>query len=57
MKIFQDIAFILNGILGIGMTHYDYNLSQNNTYSSFFIIGNSSIDNITISDEIDIFNE
>ena len=60
MQIFTDItSFIFNDYLGIGMTHYDYNLNNNKdqTYSSFFIIGNSSIDNITIPDDIDIFDE
>ena len=60
IQIFTDITtFIFNDYLGIGMTHYDYNLNNNinQTYSSFFIIGNSSINNITIPDDIDIFDE
>ena len=39
------------------MTHYNYTLSPNNTYSSYFIIGIGSSNDITISDSKDIFDE
>ena len=58
IKIYTDItSFVYNGCFGIGMTHYDYNIDNNKTYSSFFIIGNSSINKINITDDIDIFDE
>jgi hypothetical protein len=57
IKIFKDITgFIFNDFLGIGMTHYNYNLDNTKTYASFFIIGNISINIINIPDNIDIFN-
>ena len=57
-KIFQDITcFIYNDYLGVGMTHYNYNLDSTHTYSSFFIIGNISINNINIPENIDIFDK
>ena len=47
IKIYTDItSFVYNGCFGIGMTHYDYNIDNNKTYSSFFIIGNSSINKV-----------
>ena len=50
IAVYKDItAFSLNGLLGIGMTHYNYNLDIYKTYSSFCIFGN-----ITINDDISI---
>ena len=59
IKIFEDItSFVYIGLLGIGVTHYDYNVDLNKTYSSFFIIGNSSIKEINLDDDNnDIFFE
>ena len=58
IKIFTDITtFIFNGMLGIGMTHYNYTLGPKNTYSSYFIIGDTSCSNINIQDNISIFNQ
>ena len=62
IAVYKDIAiFSFKGLLGIGMSNYNYNLGLNITYSSFFIIGYiSSINNdnnIYISNDINIFNE
>ena len=57
--IYKDItAFSLNGLLGIGMTVYNYNL-ESKTNSIFFVFGNLTIyNNINITLEQDIiFNE
>ena len=41
--IYKDInLFALNGFLGVAMTHYDYDLDSDKTFSSFFIFGNIS---------------
>ena len=59
--VYKDIAaFSFKGLLGIGMSNYDYNLGLNKTtYSSFFIIGYLSSDkndnNINISNGLNIF--
>jgi hypothetical protein len=40
------------------MTNYNFDMSSNNTYSSFFLIGNYTINkNITITNDDTIFNE
>ena len=61
IAIYKDITvFSLNGLLGIGMTHYNYNLDINKTYSSFFIFGNITINDdisINIPNNTNIFNE
>ena len=58
IRIFKDISlFIFNGLLGIGMTNYNFNLSNNKTYASYFIVGESSINNITIENNINAFDE
>ena len=57
IKIFTDFCcFIYNDHLGIGMTHYDYDKSTKNTYSSYFIIGNTLSYDVNIEDNIDIFD-
>ena len=60
--VYKDIAiFSFKGLLGIGMSNYNYNDGFNTTISSFFIIGyltsDSNDNNINISKEINIFNE
>ena len=56
LKIYRDItSFTLKGFVGIGMTHYNYRLSKENTCSSYFIIGISNI--YTIVEEINIFKD
>ena len=58
IKIYKDITiFTLKGFIGIGMTHYNYTLNTYNTYSSYFIIGIGSSNDIIISDSKDIFDE
>ena len=61
IKIYKDItAFSLNGLLGIGITNKNSELSENNTYSSFFVIGNLTVNddiNINIPYNINIFDE
>ena len=58
LRIYKDISiFIFNGLLGIGMTNYNYKISNFKTYASYFIIGESSVKNITIRDNLNIFNE
>ena len=51
IAIYKDITvFSINGLLGIGMTHFDYNFGKDKLNSSFLIIGNlNSIDNININ--------
>ena len=60
-QIYKDLnLFSLNGLLGLGMTHFDLNLDETKTYSSFLIFGNLNFSdniNINISDNINIFNE
>ena len=57
-KIFTDITvFNFNDFLGVGMIHYDYNKHINKTFSSLFIIGNVSINDINIPEYIDILSE
>ena len=58
IRIYKDIAtFTINGLLGIGMTNYDYDNDINKTYSSFFLLGNYSYNNyINIPDDVSIFN-
>ena len=58
IKIYKDItSFTINNFFGIGMINYNYSLSSSTTYSNYFIIGINSSNNITISEEIDIFDE
>ena len=58
IKIYKDVTiFNFNELLGIGMTNYNYNLSNNKIYSNYFIIGISSSDNFTIPETIDVFDE
>ena len=59
IKIYKDITtFSLNGLLGIGITNYDYGLDNNKTYSSFFLLGNYSFNNnFNISSNALFFNE
>ena len=58
IRIYKDLAiFKYNELLGIGITHYNYSLSNDNkTYGSYFIIGRMSAANISISEKNDIFN-
>ena len=61
--VYKDISvFSFKGLLGLGMSNYDYKSGLNiTTYSSFFIIGYLSSENndnnIHISNDINIFNE
>ena len=59
IQIYKDITvFTLNELLGIGMTNYNYDMSSDNTYSSFFLIGNYTLSkNFTIQNDDFIFNE
>ena len=58
IKIYKDFtSFTINNFFGIGMINYNYSLSSSTTYSNYFIIGINSSNNITISEEIDIFDE
>ena len=58
LRIYKDISiFIFNGLLGIGMTNYNFKLSNFKTYASYFIIGESSVNKITIQDKVNIFEE
>ena len=58
LRIYKDISiFIFNGLLGIGMTNYNFKLSNFKTYASYFIIGESSVNNITIQENVNIFSE
>ena len=58
IKIYKDITiFKLKGLLGIGMTHFNYNLSGSQTYSSYFLIGMSSSVDPIIEINDDIFSE
>ena len=58
IKIYKDItSFTINNFFGIGMINYNYSLSSSKTYSNYFIVGINSSNNITISEEIDIFDE
>ena len=58
LRIYKDISiFIFNGLLGIGMTNYNFKLSNFKTYASYFIIGEFSINNITIQEHVNIFDE
>lgn len=58
IRLYKDITtFSLNGLLGIGMTNYDYDKNINKTYSSFFLIGNCSFNNGKYrQSDINIFN-
>ena len=56
LKIYRDMTvFKLKEFLGIGMTHYNLSLSQNNTYSSYFVIGLGTSNDISF--DTDIFNK
>ena len=59
--IYKDItSFSFNGLLGIGITNHDYEIDNDKTYSSYFIIGNISLSDdisINIPNDINIFNE
>ena len=58
LRIYKDISlFIFNGLLGIGMTNYNFKLSNFKTFASYFIVGESSVNNITIEDNENIFDE
>ena len=58
IKIYKDFTiFKLKGFLGIGMTHFSYDLSESKTYSSYFLIGIGSSNEPTIEINDDIFNE
>ena len=59
IKIYKDIIiFTLNNLLGIGMTNYDLDINNNQTYSSFFLIGNYTVgNNFNIPDDFSIFND
>ena len=39
------------------MTNYNFKLSNFKTYASYFIIGESSVNNITIQENVNIFSE
>ena len=59
IRIYLDITiFKFSSFLGIGMTHYKTNLDDSQTYSSFFIIGSSTMNSVNSTIEIngDIFN-
>ena len=58
IKIYNDItSFTINNYFGIGMINYNFSLSSSKTYSNYFIVGINSSNNITIPEEIDIFDE
>ena len=61
LRIYKDITiFKFYKLLGIGMTHYNFSNilnGDNTTYASYFIVGESFINNLTIPDNINIFDE
>ena len=58
IRIYSDInVFKFNGLLGIGMTNYNFSLSENETYANYFIIGEAFENNITIPSNIMIFRD
>ena len=57
IRIYKDMnIFKFNELLGIAMTHYNFSLSSNETYASYFLIG-ESFANLTIPDNIKIFED
>ena len=57
IKIYKDITlFELKGFVGIAMTHYNNSISDK-TFSSYFIIGISNIENVTIPITVNVFDE
>ena len=58
LRIYKDInVFKFNGLLGIGMTNYNFSLSENETYANYFIIGEAFENNITLPDNTIIFRD
>jgi len=58
IRIYCDInVFKFNGLLGIGMTNYNFSLSENETYANYFIIGEAFENNISIPSNIVIFSD
>jgi len=58
IRIYRDInVFKFNGLLGIGMTNYNFSLSENETYANYFIIGEAFENNIIISNNVNIFRD
>ena len=58
IRIYRDInVFKFNGLLGIGMTNYNFSLSENETYANYFIIGEAFENNITIPANVMIFRD
>lgn len=59
IKIYKDITvFKYNELLGIGITHYNYSLTKDNTtYGSYFMIGYSYANDIIMSRNDYIFNK
>ena len=61
ISIYQDInLFSINEYIGIGMTHYNFDLSSNETFSSLLIFGYLTFtneENFTTPKNINIFDE
>ena len=57
IRIYKDMnIFKFNELLGIAMTYYNFSLSNNETYASYFIVG-EPFTNFTIPDNIMIFED
>ena len=57
IRIYKDMnIFKFNELLGIAMTNYNFSLSINETYASYFIIG-ESFTNLTLPNNINIFED
>ena len=57
IRIYKDMnIFKYNELLGIAMTNYNFTLSSNETYASYFIIG-ESFTNLTLPNNINIFED
>jgi len=57
IRIYKDMnIFKFNELLGIAMTNYNFSLSKNETYASYFIIG-ESFTNLTLPNNINIFED